>query len=87
MPQITREIDVLKQLFENLSEQDKQQFLLDVSKSKSTLQKIIQPRKISCCPHCQSSQFVKNGKTDGNQRYLCKECGRTFVESTGTILF
>lgn len=87
MPQITREIDVLKQLFENLSEEDKQQFLLDVSKSKSTLQKIIQPRKISCCSHCQSIRFVKNGKTDGNQRYLCKECCKTFVENTGTILF
>lgn len=83
----THKIDVLKQLFENLSEQDKQQFLSQITSSKPAIQKVIQPREVKSCPHCQSPRFVKNGKTNGNQRYLCKECRKTFVENTGTILF
>jgi len=31
------------------------------------------------CRHCKSSHTRKNGKTKGKQRYLCKECGRTFA--------
>lgn len=83
----THEIDVLKQLFENLSEQDKQLFLSQITSGQSVIQKAIQPREVKACPHCQSTHFVKNGKTDGNQRYLCKDCRKTFVENTGTILF
>ena len=36
-----------------------------------------------CCPHCQSDQVVKRGKTaQGKQRYLCRkpECAtKTFI--------
>lgn len=83
----THNIDVLKQLFETLSEQDKQQFLSEITSTKLAIQKVIQPREVKNCPHCQSEHFVRNGKTSGNQRYLCKCCGKTFVENTGTILF
>lgn len=79
-------IEVLKQLFENLSETDKHHFLHESAKPK-VIQKIIQPRKVKCCPHCHSQIFVKNGKTNNNQRYLCRDCHKTFVENTGTILF
>ena len=84
---ITHDIDVLKQLFENLSDIGKQQFLSEITNSKATIQKVIQPREVKICPHCQSTHFVKNGKTNSNQRYLCKACRKTFVEQTGTILF
>lgn len=87
MSHVTNEIDVLKQLFDNLSEQDKQKFLADISAQPLAITKVIQPRIVSNCPHCQSKLFVKNGKKDGNQRYLCKDCRKTFVENTGTILF
>lgn len=71
---ITHDIDVLKQLFENLSDTGKQQFLSEITNSKATIQKVIQPREVKTCPHCQSTHFVKNGKTNSNQRYLCKAC-------------
>ena len=87
MSSTTKEIDVLKQLFENLSDDDKKQFLSEIADPKLAIKKVIQPRKVEQCPHCQSTHFVKNGKTDGNQRYLCKDCRKTFVENTGTILF
>lgn len=33
------------------------------------------------CPRCQSTQLRKNGRSSGKQRYLCKACGRQFIES------
>ena len=39
-----------------------------------------------CCPHCESQHVVKNGKSSGKQRYICKECGATFNDYTSTIL-
>lgn len=48
---------------------------------------MIQPHEVKSCLHCQSEHFIKNGKTNGNQRYLCKCCRKTFVENTGTTLF
>lgn len=32
------------------------------------------------CPKCQSSQLRKNGHPQGRQRYLCKDCGKQFLE-------
>lgn len=33
------------------------------------------------CPHCQSDQTVKNGTIhNGKPKYLCKTCGRQFVD-------
>ena len=86
MSGITKELDILKQLFENLSDTDKQAFLTSVSK-KEQVKKVIEPRKITNCPHCQSTHFVKNGTKCDNQRYLCRDCKKSFVEQTGTILY
>ncbi|HGM2170173.1 TPA: IS1595 family transposase, partial [Neisseria gonorrhoeae] len=61
MSGVTKELDILKQLFENLSDTDKQAFLTSVS-SKEQVKKVIEPRKVTKCPHCQSTHFVKNGK-------------------------
>lgn len=86
MSGVTKELDILKQLFENLSDTDKQAFLTSVS-SKEQVKKVIEPRKVTKCPHCQSTHFVKNGKDCGNQRFLCRDCKKSFVEQTGTILY
>ena len=38
------------------------------------------------CPHCGSDGFVRRGLTGtGLQRYMCKECDKTFTAITGTI--
>lgn len=39
--------------------------------------------KIETCPKCSSEDIVKNGKLRGEQRYLCKKCGKQF---TGPLL-
>lgn len=33
------------------------------------------------CPHCQSDSISKNGHRQNKQRYICKECGKQFLES------
>lgn len=48
---ITHDIDVLKQLFENLSDTDKQLFLNEIANSKAAIQKVTQPREVKACPH------------------------------------
>jgi AcrR family transcriptional regulator len=32
------------------------------------------------CPDCQSDRVAKNGKQQGAQRYICRGCGRQFVD-------
>jgi len=86
MSGITKELDILKQLFSNLSDEDKHNFLSLVSQT-NEIKKVIQPKEIIYCPHCQSTYFVKNGKKCNNQRYLCRDCKKSFVEQTGTILY
>ena len=39
-----------------------------------------------CCPHCSSGQSVRNGKQRGHQRYLCRNCGKSFSDHTNTPL-
>jgi transposase-like protein len=38
------------------------------------------------CPHCTSANLVKNGTHNGPQRFLCKDCHKTFGETTNTVL-
>jgi len=38
------------------------------------------------CPHCRSAHIIKFGHRNGKQRFLCKDCQRTFMHSTNTIM-
>lgn len=43
--------------------------------------------KIYCCPHCGSASYKKIGFTKkGMQRYLCKDCKKSFSENHGDSL-
>lgn len=43
--------------------------------------------EVECCPRCGSAAVVKRGKAaNGEQRYLCRGCGRTFGMGSGRIL-
>jgi AcrR family transcriptional regulator len=41
--------------------------------------------KVMICPHCRSLEISKNGYRRGKQCYLCKECGKQFVENSRAI--
>ncbi len=83
-------LNTLKHRFHLLPEYDKMSF---VRFAKITLAKP-SPKTVTACPHCQSDHFVKNGfkycaddSGAKTQRYLCRGCGKSFVENTGTILY
>lgn len=39
------------------------------------------------CPHCTSEHINRFGKVNGRQRYRCKACRKTFMDTTNTILY
>lgn len=39
------------------------------------------------CPHCGSVSTMKYGKYRGTARYKCKDCGKTFTSTTGTMFY
>lgn len=42
-----------------------------------------EPLRQNECPHCKSRQIIRYGRTGNHrQRYLCKECGKTFTPVT-----
>jgi transposase-like protein len=40
----------------------------------------------SSCPHCGSGKVVKNGRKHGNQAYLCRDCGKSYVSTTKSAI-
>jgi transposase-like protein len=61
---------------------------LDVFGSESVAADLLQQvrwRDGVSCPRCRSDRTVRNGSYGHFQRYLCKDCDRTFNDKTGTI--
>lgn len=42
---------------------------------------------INTCPHCGSHSIIKHGHKNGVQRFKCKDCKKTFVSTSGTLLY
>jgi transposase-like protein len=38
------------------------------------------------CPKCGSVKIVRNGHKCKKQAYLCKDCGKSFVRTTGSAI-
>lgn len=38
------------------------------------------------CPHCSSDKIVRNGRRNHKQTYLCRACGKSFAETTGSAI-
>jgi len=38
------------------------------------------------CPHCESESVKRHGFYEGRQRYKCKDCNKTFSDTTNTVL-
>ena len=43
-----------------------------------------QVMKVMICPYCHSDRLSKNGHRYGKQRYLCKGCGKQFLDRNDT---
>lgn len=42
-------------------------------------------RIVECCPACTCKEYIKYGSYNGIQRYRCKECGKTFSNTTNSL--
>lgn len=42
---------------------------------------------VLACPNCGSVSISKHDKRKGKQRYHCKDCGKTFTETSNTMLY
>lgn len=38
------------------------------------------------CPYCRNTTIIRYGHKCGKHRFFCKQCGRTFVTTTHTIM-
>ena len=79
-----------KQLQTQLDRQIKVDNITNPTQSTNTKPKV-KPKsdnsKVYCCPLCGSASYKKHGTTtSGMQRYICKDCGKTFSENYGDSL-
>lgn len=57
----TKELDIILQLYNYLSNDDKKSFIKEI-KNKEISNKISFKKEIKCCPHCKSTKFCKKWK-------------------------
>lgn len=69
---------------EILVEVEKGIFKSDLSKLQAEIQETRYSSGQYKCPFCHDDHIVKNGKAKGNQRYLCRNCGKSFSQQTQT---
>ena len=51
------------------------------------LDKLFKVEDIKECPHCMGTFVIKYGNYKNGQRYLCKDCGKTFSKRTNTPIY
>lgn len=65
-----------------------QKLLIQKDDSSHTHHEFIEKElEVTKCPFCGSTHFVKNGHHQGVQRFLCKECKKTFGSTNNTFLY
>ncbi len=97
----SEELVILKQLFFSLSEEQKRVFLDSISPKDDAIKRLslesesipdfltekrFKNSKPTTCPFCGGNHVIKNGLRAGRQRYLCKDCKKTFRDSHNTLL-
>lgn len=70
--------------FKKLQVTDRRRLLEQLYRETESLS--LKGNHVNYCPHCQSRLLSKYGLHNGDQRYKCSECNRTFKETTGTVL-
>lgn len=75
------DVDELRKIIEELNNKLE---LLEASK-KAIYNMVFKEKQILCCPKCGSININKNGKYNGRQNYICKDCNKKFNSLTNTV--
>ena len=75
----------IRRLFNTLPKQERLALLTELTTEPESL-KSKTTKASPICPYCKHDKVVKNGKTKGKQRYLCKACNRNHTQDTRTSL-
>ncbi len=81
------ELEIIKQLLQNLNADDKKLFLKSIREKEQISEKLNFTKDLTNCPHCHSKHFKKNGTKNGKQRYICLDCHKTFTDTNNTIFY
>jgi transposase-like protein len=79
-------LSVLVELVKHLPEECLDQAIESLEKMKEATERK-EETEAPECPHCRGGSIVRNGRREGKQRYLCRECGKSFVRTTGTAFY
>lgn len=77
-------LEQIKELFTALSKDERDSLLCDLSHIQNLAE--LKPEKVNHCGHCKSVDFIKYGIVNGQQRFMCKSCKRTFSSTTGSLI-
>ena len=75
------DIDELRNIIKELNSQLK---ILEESKN-AIYDMVLREKQVLYCPKCGSIHINKNGKCNGRQNYICKDCKKKFNDLTNTI--
>ena len=76
-------IEEIKDAISELSANEYRHLLNEINQFDNLTSKI----KVSKCIYCQSGNIIKHGRYKHLDRYRCKDCGKTFIPTTGTIFY
>lgn len=81
--------DSLKKLVDSLlmDEIEMLKSLIPLAELPNSINNIINRERTIVCPLCGSINIKKNGKKNGRQRYICKDCHKSFSINSNTIVF
>ena len=84
-------LNELLKIVKSLSQQEKAELIAFLSKSDNNNSSANCEsgfnfiKQTYSCPHCKSNKIVKNGFRNSIQRFICKDCNKSFTVRTNTI--
>ena len=75
----------LMEIIKRLPEKGVEELLENAKKIKNEVEaeeENIRPK----CPHCKGENVVKNGRGHGKQTYICRNCTKSFTQTTKTVM-
>ncbi len=85
-------MEALERIFSEMSKLNfedlfllQEQILLKTTKQKKEIYTKLN-EQVKVCPHCSGKHFIKWGTYQDMGRFMCKDCHRTFIPTTGTAI-